>query len=182
MTAYLIGSLPLAVFPAVSIPWWVWALVLLATLAVVGFSILIRPESETPKEGGEGLERKAHVAPQTAEIPAKKMEVKLPEQAEVASRHVELPEPDLLMHDETESAGDDLKRINGITPGVVSVLYTAGIRSYGDLAGSSADRLEKVLRSAGIRNTNPKNWPEQARLAGEGKWDELKHFGEGKGG
>ncbi len=69
---------------------------------------------------------------------------------------------------------DDLKKIEGIGPKVESVLKAAGIRTFRDLASHSAEELQKILDDVGMaRIVNPETWAEQAKLAAEGKWDEL---------
>ncbi len=69
---------------------------------------------------------------------------------------------------------DDLKVIEGIGPAISDLLDKYGIRTYHALAAADVNRLESILGSAGIRNlSNPESWPEQARLAEQGNWDEL---------
>ena len=52
----------------------------------------------------------------------------------------------------------------------------AGIMTFADLAGSDVDKLKDILSEAGPRFAahNPGTWPQQASLAADGKWDELK--------
>ena len=69
---------------------------------------------------------------------------------------------------------DDLTIIEGIGPKIASVLQTAGIATFSQLAGADLSRLEKILQDAGLRLADPATWAEQARLAAEGKWEELK--------
>ncbi len=74
-----------------------------------------------------------------------------------------------------QAVEDDLKVIEGIGPKLEQVLKEAGIKTYRDLAGKSAAELQAVLDAAGIaRISNPQTWAEQAKLAAEGKWEELK--------
>ena len=53
-----------------------------------------------------------------------------------------------------------------------------GIWSFRQLAESSVERLQKILDDAGprFRVHNPKTWPDQAKLAADGKWAELKKW------
>ncbi len=70
---------------------------------------------------------------------------------------------------------DDLKRIEGVGPKISGVLQSAGIMTFGQLAGTDVNRLKQVLEEAGVgRLAVPTTWPEQAGLAAAGKWDELK--------
>jgi predicted flap endonuclease-1-like 5' DNA nuclease len=74
------------------------------------------------------------------------------------------------------SDGDDLKKIEGVGPKSAEILTEAGIATYAKLAESTADRIREILAAAGNRykSFDPTTWPEQAGLAAEGKWDELK--------
>ena len=74
--------------------------------------------------------------------------------------------------------GDDLKKIEGIGPKIAEILGEAGIGTYQALADSSADKIREVLEGAGSRYKmhDPTTWPEQAKMAAEGKWDELKEW------
>jgi predicted flap endonuclease-1-like 5' DNA nuclease len=78
---------------------------------------------------------------------------------------------------------DDLRRIEGIGPKISDVLQDAGITTFAQLATTETDRLREILSEGGIRIANPGTWPEQARLAAAGDWDELKGLqGQLKGG
>lgn len=70
---------------------------------------------------------------------------------------------------------DDLKKVEGIGPKIEELFNNAGILTYADLAVSSVERLVEILEEAGSKYSihNPATWPEQAKLASEGKWDEL---------
>jgi predicted flap endonuclease-1-like 5' DNA nuclease len=71
---------------------------------------------------------------------------------------------------------DDLKRLEGIGPKISQLLKDQGIVTFGQLADTSVDRLEAILGAAGprFRLADPATWPEQARLAADGAWDELQ--------
>lgn len=70
---------------------------------------------------------------------------------------------------------DDLKKVEGIGPKIAQLLIDDGIKTFAKLAVTSQTRLKKILLAAGPRYKmhNPATWPEQAKLAKEGKWDEL---------
>ncbi len=78
----------------------------------------------------------------------------------------------------TAAKGDDLKKIEGIGPKIAELLNNAGINSFGDLAKTTADKLNEILAEAGstFASHNPETWPAQAQLAADGKWDELKEL------
>ena len=71
---------------------------------------------------------------------------------------------------------DDLKKIEGIGPKIAQILTDAGIPTFAKLAATKPAKLKEILAAAGNRFKmhNPATWPEQAKLAKAGKWDELK--------
>ena len=75
-----------------------------------------------------------------------------------------------------ETQSDDLKKIEGITPKIVEFLNEAGIITFADLAAASEDKLKEILNNAGSRyaSKDPSTWPQQAQLAANGNWNELK--------
>ena len=117
------------------------------------------PKKETPKKA----EPKKKAAPKVAATPkpaAKKAPVK------------------------TASA-DDLKKIEGIGPKIAEIFAEAGINTFAKLAKASQKELKAILEGAGSRyaSKNPGSWPKQAKMAAEGKWEELKKWqDETKGG
>ena len=78
---------------------------------------------------------------------------------------------------------DDLKLIEGIGPKIEQLLHAAGIQTFQQLADANVDTLRKLMLDANLRIADPTTWPEQARLAAAGAWDQLKTFQEAlKGG
>eukprot|EP00746_Dinoflagellata_sp_MGD_P073229 gnl/MRDRNA2_/MRDRNA2_29737_c0_seq1.p1 gnl/MRDRNA2_/MRDRNA2_29737_c0~~gnl/MRDRNA2_/MRDRNA2_29737_c0_seq1.p1 ORF type:complete len:238 (+),score=51.44 gnl/MRDRNA2_/MRDRNA2_29737_c0_seq1:276-989(+) len=68
---------------------------------------------------------------------------------------------------------DDLKKIEGIGPKIASTLAEAGIATFADLAKAKPAKISEII--ADVRGNHvPDTWPEQAKLAADGKWDELK--------
>lgn len=78
----------------------------------------------------------------------------------------------------TETKADDLKKIEGVGPKTAEALVAAGIVSFADVAKLSAEEIKKVLDEAegNLSSLDPTTWPEQAKLAADGKWDELKKW------
>lgn len=74
----------------------------------------------------------------------------------------------------TVSQPDDLVVLVGIGPKVAAVLQAAGIDTFARLAQSDPLDLRKILETAGLRLPDPTTWPEQARFAAEGRWQEMK--------
>lgn len=77
-----------------------------------------------------------------------------------------------------EAAGkaDDLTKIEGIGPKISGLFIAAGITTFAELAKTPVSTLSDILHKAGSRyaSHNPGTWPQQAQLAADGKWDELK--------
>ncbi len=76
----------------------------------------------------------------------------------------------------TSTKADDLKKVEGIGPKIAEIFNNAGIMTFADLAGTSVEKLKEILVAAGSRyaSKNPGSWPKQAKMAADGKWDELK--------
>jgi large subunit ribosomal protein L20 len=73
-------------------------------------------------------------------------------------------------------SGDDLTLIEGIGPKIAELFVAAGISSFAQVAGTSAERMKEILTAGGSRfaSHDPGTWAEQAALAAAGKMDELK--------
>jgi predicted flap endonuclease-1-like 5' DNA nuclease len=70
----------------------------------------------------------------------------------------------------------DIEIVEGIGPRIAELLRARGLGSFGAIAQSSPGTLREILDSNGpaYRIADPSTWPEQARLAADGRWDELK--------
>ena len=70
---------------------------------------------------------------------------------------------------------DDLKKIEGIGPKIAETLIAAGITTYAELAKTDAEKIAEII--ADVRGNHVTDtWPAQAKLAADGKWDELKKW------
>jgi predicted flap endonuclease-1-like 5' DNA nuclease len=69
---------------------------------------------------------------------------------------------------------DDLTLVEGIGPKIAGILNQHDIKTFAQLAATNVATLENILKENALQFTNPGSWPEQARLAAEGKMDELK--------
>ncbi|MCB0446040.1 MAG: 50S ribosomal protein L21, partial [Gelidibacter sp.] len=70
---------------------------------------------------------------------------------------------------------DDLTKVEGIGPKIAETLVAAGISTYADLAKAKPAKIEEII--AEVRGNHvPDTWPKQAKLAADGKWDELKEL------
>ncbi|MEO8819212.1 MAG: 50S ribosomal protein L17 [Ginsengibacter sp.] len=78
----------------------------------------------------------------------------------------------------SSAKGDDLTKIEGIGPKAAEVLHEAGINSFAKIAESKAEDIKEILEKSGghFNAQDPTSWPEQAQLAADEKWDELKEL------
>ncbi len=73
------------------------------------------------------------------------------------------------------SKPDDLKKVEGIGPKIAETLIAAGISTFADLAKTKSEKISEII--ADVRGNHVTDtWPAQAKLAAEGKWDELKKW------
>jgi|APTNR8051073442_1049403.scaffolds.fasta_scaffold01031_9 predicted flap endonuclease-1-like 5' DNA nuclease/DNA-binding transcriptional regulator YbjK len=73
---------------------------------------------------------------------------------------------------------DDLTSIEGIGAKISELLYSNGIRTFQQLAQAQAKTLSEILTNAGSRYRvhDPSTWAEQASLAAQGRWEELRRW------
>jgi len=73
---------------------------------------------------------------------------------------------------------DDLKIVEGIGPKIEELLHNADIKTWKALSETSVERLKEILDAAGstFQIHDPGTWAQQAALADQGKWDELKKW------
>lgn len=70
---------------------------------------------------------------------------------------------------------DDLTIVEGIGPKIQELFHNHSVKTWKALSECSIGKCQEVLDSGGSRYRihNPKTWPDQAKLAYEGKWQEL---------
>lgn len=119
--------------------------------------------------------KKEKEAAVVAEKPAKKEAPKKEKEAAVVA---EAPAKKVAPKKAKKEAADDLTKVEGIGPKISEVFQSAGITSFADLAGKKEEDLKTILADAGSRyaSKNPASWPKQAKMAADGKWDELKEW------
>ncbi len=73
---------------------------------------------------------------------------------------------------------DDLTKVEGIGPKAAEALVAASIATYADLAKAKPEAIKTILTDASPRlaHLEPASWPKQAKMAADGKWDELKEW------
>lgn len=70
---------------------------------------------------------------------------------------------------------DDLKKVEGIGPKIAETLAAAGISTFAELAKAKPAEIAEII--ADVRGNHVTDtWPAQAKMAAEGKWDELKKW------
>ena len=78
----------------------------------------------------------------------------------------------------TNSKSDDLTKVEGIGPKIAELLNNAGITTFAQLADANDEAVQQILVDAGpnFNVHDATTWNEQATLARDGKWDELKEL------
>jgi len=76
--------------------------------------------------------------------------------------------------DQTLLEPNDLTMIEGIGPKIQTVLQAAGIKTFAQLAQMTPEKIKELITEAGIRLGVTDTWPRQAKLATEGKMEELQ--------
>lgn len=73
---------------------------------------------------------------------------------------------------------DNLTKIEGIGPKAAEALVNAGVESYDILSKTKPEKIKNILTEASSRmaHLDPTSWPKQAKMAANGKWDELKEW------
>jgi small subunit ribosomal protein S2 len=77
-----------------------------------------------------------------------------------------------------EAKADDLTKIEGVGPKAAEALAASGVKSYADLADADDEKIKEILTEASstLAHLDPTSWPKQAKMAADGKWDELKEW------
>lgn len=144
-----------------TMPWWVWLILIVIMLAAIFWYWINRqayePTFEMHPHHDEHGDEAHSVEPVTA-------------QAAIA---VETPTR-FSESSVTPTTPDDLKIVEGIGPKVQSVLNSIGIYTFKQLAEADLTAVRKALETAGYRYMDPRSWPDQAALAADERWDELK--------
>ena len=71
---------------------------------------------------------------------------------------------------------NDLTIVEGIGPKINELFHSNGIKTFAELANTSLPQMRAILDTGGsrFRIANPSTWAQQAALAAENKWAELK--------
>ena len=132
---------------------WVWLLIIIVIILVVWW---LMSRSAKTYEAGFEIDHEPDATSEESEVVSETTE------EETA------PSP--------PAKPDDLTTLEGIGPKVNSLLQTAGIATFSQLANTDLSRLKEILEANDLQFMDPTSWPEQAQLAAEGKSEELKAF------
>jgi predicted flap endonuclease-1-like 5' DNA nuclease len=72
--------------------------------------------------------------------------------------------------------GDDFRIIEGMGLRITQLFHENGVKTFNQLASLDYDAMKGFLRANGFKLANPTTWGDQAKLAAEGKMDELEIF------
>lgn len=114
--------------------------------------------------------KKAEKAAPKKEAPKKKEQVDAPK---VEAKKETKAKPTVK---KTKGKADDLKKIEGAGPKAAEALVNAGLDTFAKIADTDAAKLSEILTEASSRLAHivTDTWPKQAKLAADGKWDELE--------
>ena len=131
-------------------------------------------EREADKDAQEAAEKAAPKKEKTAETKETKTADATADVAAVAPEAKEETKAEEPAVEEREV--DDFTKIEGIGPKINQIMIDGGVTTYAAMAYAKPEQLKDILAAAGNRYKmhNPTTWPQQAKLAEEGKWDELK--------
>ena len=146
--------------PAFDFPWWAWIFVVVFLVFLL-FGVWTRTR-------GKGVVKPEKDLISAANEPRSQPRSK-PAAVAASSTQVERVSPARLV------GPDDLKIVEGIGPRIAAILKEAGISSFVQLAAAKPEELIAITKAAGLRvPVDPASWPEQARLAAAGEWEELQ--------
>ncbi|SIS82041.1 SSU ribosomal protein S2P [Zobellia uliginosa] len=120
-----------------------------------------KSEKQADKEGAEETKKEQ---PKKAAAEAPKTEAPVVEAPAAAT--------------EAPAEAVDLTKIEGVGPKAAEALVNAGFDSYAKLAEGDPEKIKEILNEASSRmaHLDPTSWPKQAKMAADGKWDELKEW------
>ncbi len=78
------------------------------------------------------------------------------------------------------SGADNLEIIEGVGPKIAHLLRSNGVGTFALLAAASQAALKAILNKGGPAYdiANPETWPEQAGLAAQNRWQDLRNLQE----
>jgi large subunit ribosomal protein L21 len=78
----------------------------------------------------------------------------------------------------SKANADDLTKIEGAGPKAAEAMVNAGLDTFAKVAKAKPEAIVAILTEASSRLAHlvTTTWPQQAQLAADGKWDELKEL------
>jgi len=139
-----------------------------------------KPAEEDNKSFADSVEQTT-VESASGEAPAAEApaaEERAPEAPAAEEKAPEAPAAEEAAPEAPAAEADDLTKIEGIGPKVKEMLTGKGIPTFAALSTTDAAKIKEILTEAGgvYQAMDPTTWPEQAKMAAEGKWDELKKW------
>ncbi len=140
----------------------------------------MKSEELVEKPKAEKIAKEESVAPKKVTKAAPKAEK--PAKEEATSKPAKAAAPKKAEKEEAApkktakaAKADDLKLVEGIGPKIAELLNAEGIVSFNDLAKAELSKIQEILDAAGPKYNihDPGTWSHQAKLAADGKWDEL---------
>lgn len=145
-------------------------------------------DADAPKASKEAKATETKSTPEKETVVAEIETVVVENEAVVVEKEtvvVEKAEPEATAPEAKKEApksteAEDLTKIEGIGPKTAEALSNAGLNSFEALSGSDPVKIREILTEASSRlaHLDPGSWPKQAKMAAEGKWDELKEWQE----
>lgn len=139
------------------------------------------PPKAKPKKKPAPVAETATAKETAAEATAPKEEPAAPAKEEPAAPQEKAPAKASKSEKITLPSGkkikqDDLKMVEGVGPKIEGLLQEGGINTWEDLATAPTEKVQAILDEAGprYRMHDPATWAKQAKLAHEGKWQELE--------
>lgn len=112
--------------------------------------------------------------------PAKKEKAKKaePKKKTEAKPKAEAKEPAKKAAPKKTQKADDLKKIEGVGPKAAQAMVAAGLDTFAKVAKAKPEAIATILSeaSSNLAHLVTDTWPKQAKLAADGKWDELKEL------
>ena len=141
----------------------------------------------TPPPVEEKKEEVVAVVEEKVETPvAPVVEEKKEEASVVVEKKEETPVAEEKVVETVDAnAEDNLKKIEGVGPKIEQLMKDGGLKTFAQVAAVESQVIKDILIAAGSRYQmhDPTSWPLQAKMATEGKWEELdKWQDEHKGG
>ncbi|MGB0948834.1 MAG: bL21 family ribosomal protein, partial [Marinirhabdus sp.] len=136
-------------------------------------------KAEKPTAAKKAVPKKGTVPPAKTgtkkETPATKVKAVKKAAPPKAEAKIEVPKTTAPKTKKPAKA-DDLKKIEGVGPKAMEAMVNAGLDTFAKVAKAKPGAIQTILATASSRLAHlvPETWPEQAKLAAAGKWDELK--------